>query len=306
MADYYMEQLQQLDKPWFYRVAWIGGTALFILAGYLWWNVASVQPNNVFWGTINNNLVITGVTKKTITNEENGSLNQYQQVSLGSQNVIKTIATVEQKATDAASTKVITESIATPNADFARYTSIQTSEKTPNNQPLDFGTALNVWSKNEVAAGGGTFSEALYGLFPLSFIQGNQRQQIVKDMQKNKVYEIKPDSLKKHRQNGRLIYDYTIAVNPEQYVKSLKAVDAASGLNQLKDVDPSQYAGSQAVEVQVSIDAHAQQLVSITYPDNSRQEEYSGYGIFRPVTLPENAIKQTELQEKLNRILNAQ
>lgn len=306
MADYYMEQLQQLDKPWFYRLAWVGGTALFILAGYLWWNVASVQPNNVFWGTISNNLVITGVTKHTTTNEEGGSLNEYQQISLGAQNVTKTVATVEQKATDAASTKVVTETIATPNVNFARYTSIQTSEKTPNNQPLDFGSALNIWSKQDVTAGGGTFSEALYGLFPLSFIQGNQRQQIVKDMQKNKVYEIKPDSLKKRHQNGHLIYDYTIVVNPEQYVKSLKAVDAASGLNQLKDVDTSQYANAQPIEVQVSIDARAQQLVSITYPGDARKEEYSGYGIFNPPTLPENAILQTELQEKLNKILNAQ
>ncbi len=305
MANEYLEELQKLDTPWFYRIAWIGGALLFVLAGYLWWNYASVNPERVFWGTVSNNLVISGVTKETVTNEANGSLNQVQQISLGAQNAATSITTVEQKAVDASSTKVVTETVATPQADFSRYISIETSQKTTTSQAFDFGAALNIWSKQDLAQeGNGAFTEALYGLLPLAFIQGNERHAIVSDMQKNKVYDVQYDSLKKRRENGRLIYDYTVAIDAEQYVKVLKQVDAAMGINQLESVDPSQYSGGAPIEVQISIDAHAQQVVSITYPDGARVEKYSAYGVSRPYTLPENAITREELQTKLNDILN--
>lgn len=306
MLNEYLEELQKLDKPWFYRVAWAGGVILFLLAALLWWNYASVTPERVFWGTVNNNLVLNGVTKQVVTNEINGSMNQTQQISLGAQNVVTGTTTVEQKASDAASTKVVTETIATPTVDFAKYVSIETAQPTGGAAP-NFGDALNIWSKQEVTKdSGGAFTEALYGLIPLGFVQGNQRANIVKDMQKNQVYDVQYDKLQKRREHGRLMYDYTIAVNPEQYMKTLKQIDAAMGLNQLEALDPSQYTGAQALEVRVTIDAHAQQLVSVTYPENSRIETYSGYGIFRSIELPQNATPRQELQNKLNTILNAQ
>lgn len=304
MLDEYLEELQKLDTPWFYRFAWAGGIILFLLAGFLWWNYASVVPERVFWGTINNNLVTTGVTKQIKTDETNGSLDQTQWISLGAQNVIASTSTVEQKATDAASTKVTTETIATPTADFARYTGIQTTQLSGGTSP-DFSAALNVWSKQDVTGeNGGAFTEALYGLIPLGFIQGAQRQSIVRDMQNNKVYNVQYDKLKKYRDNGRLIYEYTVTVDAEQYIKTLKQIDAAMGLNQLQAMDASQYAGS-TLEVQVAIDAHAQQLMGVMYPNNSRAEKYTGYGIFHPVELPQDTVTRQELQNKLNGILNS-
>lgn len=307
MANDYLNDLRRLDTPWFYRIAWVGGALLFILSAFLWWNYAMVKPDRVFWGTVSNNLIITGVTKHTQTKEEAGSLDQTQEISLGAQNVVRTSALVKQSPTDAAATTVHTETIGTPQADFARYTKIETNQKTGNNQNYDFGQALNVWSEQKIEEGGnGSFGEALYGIIPVSFIQSNERTKIVNEMKSRNTYSIDYGSLKKRTENGRLIYDYNVKVDPQQYVVALKSIDKASGLNQLQQVDPSQYAGSQPVEVTVSIDARAQQLVSISYPNSARTETYSGYGIFRPVVLPTQTVPQAKLQDTINGILNAE
>lgn len=307
MATDYMQQLEQLDKPWFFRLAWAGGAFLFILAGYLWWNYASINPERVFWGTVSNNLVITGVTKHTVTDQQDGSMDQYQQISLGAQNVVKSEATIDQKAIDAASTNISTETIATPTVDYSRYTKIKTEPKAGTTKTYDFSSALNIWSKQSVEeSGNGAFGEALYGILPFSLLQSKDRNQIVAQMKQNKAYTVDYSKVVKHSDKGRLIYDYTVSVDAQQYVAALKAIDKANGLNQLQSVDPSQYSGSQPVEVKVSIDAHAQQLVSIAYPNNSRTETYSAYGVFNGVPIPDKAISQSELQDKLNGILNAQ
>lgn len=264
-----------------------------------------IKPDRVFWGTINNNLIITGVTKQTQTKEESGSLEQTQQISLGAQNVVRTSGVVTQQPTDAAATTVHTETIGTPEADFARYTKIETNQKTSSNQDFNFGEALNMWSEQKIESGGsGSFGEALYGIIPVSFIQSSARNQIVNEMKSRNTYVVDYGSVKKRTENGRLIYDYSVKVDPQQYVVALKNIDKASGLNQLQQVDPSQYAGSQPVEISVSIDARAQQLVSISYPNSARTETYSGYGIFRPVELPQQTVPQAKLQEMLNKILN--
>lgn len=308
MPEDYAERLEQLDKPWFYRLAWGGGAILFAVAAVLWWQVASVSPERVFWGTVSNNLIITGVSKHTVSQEETGSLDQRQQLSLGAQNVVTTKATIEQAgASGGPTTKVVTETIATPQADFARYTSIETSQNAPNGQAFNFTPVLNQWSKQEIQGGGsGAFGEALFGLVPFGNVQGATRRHIVADMQKNQAYQIDYSQVGKRRENGRLIYDYTVSVDPEQYVKALKQIDAAMGVKSLDSLDPSQYAGGGLIQIKVSIDARAQQMISLAYPDGSRTESYSSYGIFAPSLIPEQTIPQTALQGKLDQILGTQ
>lgn len=305
MDNNLLDQLEQLDQPWFYKLTLIGGTILFLFSGWLWWSKVSVQTDRVFWGAISNNLVISGVTRQANSKDEAGSLEQYQQITLGAQNVVKTAATVEQTS-QAGKTRVLTETVATPQADFSRYVSIETGQKNKDNQPFDFSAITNQWGQQAVEAEtSGSFSEALFGdLVPFANLQASKRNPIVNNMKNNNVYTI--DKVDKRREGGRLIYDYTIKVSPEQYLKALKQIDEAMGLKQLSAIDESQYAGAQPIQVKLSIDAHAQQVVGIAYEGDARSVKFMSYGAQPRVDVPVATIPQADLQTKLNNILGTQ
>jgi len=302
-----LEQLQQFNKPWFYKLAWIGGTLLFLVSGWLLWNNLSVQPVRVNRGTISNNLVVSGVTRRAISKDPNGSLNQYQQVTLGAQNVVRTAATIEQSPEGEPTTKIMSETIATPEDNFSRYVGIETSQKAPGDKSFDFAPVLNQWGKQPVEAEtSGAFSEALFGdLVAFANLPANRRNPIINDMKNNKVYTVDFSAVSKRRENGKLIYDYEVKVAPEQYLKALKQIDEATGLKQLTSLDESQFAGAEAIKFKVSIDAHAQQMVGLSYEGDNRTVTFANYGALVRVDIPTNTVTQVELQTRLNNILTA-
>lgn len=306
MFDYYLDLALSWGKAVFYGVTLGVGTLLLFFTGWLWWHYNYLNPQTVFWASFNNNLIINGVTKHTVSQDNSGKLDQYDQLNLGAHNLVKTVSTVTQQ-NRASKSVVVTETIGVPEANFSRYTKIDTDQKTAAGNPLNFGKVLNVWSKQDLTAGGnGTFADAVFDVIPFSHLNASQRQQVIHDAQQNETYKIDFGAVSKARKNGRLYYGYEAEVAPDKFVTLIKQVDALMGLNQLKNLDPSQYQGGNPIKVRISIDARAHQLESITYTGTARQESYSAWGAQIITDLPGNTVTQANLQSKLNAILNGQ
>lgn len=302
MLNDYLDLLQSRGRKLFYGVTLGGGLLLCVLTGWIWWHYHYLNPQNVFWGAVNNNLIINGVTKHTEGKTEGETLNQYEQITLGADNFVKTQVTRSQGEPKST---IVTETIGTPQANFARYIKVDTSEKSTKGQPFDFGPVFQLWSKTELSstAGEGSFATAIFDVIPFAHFNSSQRNQVVKSMKDSEVYTIDFDKVSKERKNGRLYYSYDTSINPGKYIALLKQVDSMMGLNQLKELDPSQYQGGEPVQLKITIDAKSHQLASLTYANNNSVIEYSSWGAAAKLQLPDKVVTQDELQTKLNSIL---
>jgi hypothetical protein len=310
MLDTYLEHLDNwlaYGRARFYGVTLGGGVLLFILAGWLWWHYAYLNPQNVFWAAVNNNLIVNGVTKHTVSQDNTGNLNQYDQIGLGAHNIVRSVATITQSPSDTTKSTVVTETLGTPEANFARYTKIDTNQKSVAGQNLDFSKVVNQWSRQELGAGSnGAFADAIFDAIPLAHLNAQQRNQVVGDLKRNNTYNVDFARVEKKRNQGRLYYFYTALLAPDKYVVLLKQVDGLMGLNQLKNLDPSQYQNGPNIDLTIGVDAYGHQLQSVTYTGSNRHELYAAWGVSPSPILPNSTVSQAELQTKLNGILNGQ
>ncbi len=298
MFDDYLERFLSRGAAWFYGITIGGAIAMLALSSWLYWHYEYLNPQTVFWGAVSSSLTTEGVTKRTRGNDNNGQLDQYDQISLGANNFVSSTANISQ-----GSTKVTTETIGTPVSNFARYTKIEAANA------ADYSSVINQWGKQDLGgsnASNGVFADTIFGIMPLAHLNANQRRQVIDEVRREGTYTVDFAAVGKQRKDGRLYYEYNLSVAPDKYVKLLKQVDELMGLNQLKNLNPAQYQGGQPIQFKVSIDAHAHQLAVVQYGNNGRQEAYSAWGVARNPNLPTNTISQTDLQAKLKTILNGQ
>lgn len=282
-----------------YYVLYGIGSILLLVAIVLWWTITSVNPKRVFWGMVGNSMSTAGVTLHI--DEKGSAANDSQsiQYSLGTTNQVHSLRTVTQNGTT-----VKTESIGTDAKTYTRYTEVKTSGKN-----LNLGKVLNVWAD---PTSNGTSAQLLpqvaLGLalplgavpVPIGYVNPDDRNAIVKAMQQRTLYQVDFDKVKKHRENGHLIYDYSVSMQPGLYLDVLKLFAQKAGLKDLDNIDTTQYANLSAVKATLSVDAHARTLTKVANSDQGYTESYDGYGIQTQVKTPKSAISMSELQERLS------
>lgn len=307
MFDTYLDILQSRGLAWFYGVTLGGGMLLTLFTGWVWWHYSYLNPQTVFWGAVNNNLIIDGVTKRTERKDNSGVRDRYDQISLGAPNLVKSVETISQSQTAQDKNVIVSETIGTPEANFNRYTKIETTTKTPDGKLPDFSKVVNQWSKQELGKeASGAFADAIFDVIPFAHLNAQQRRDVINTMKHDETYKVDFDAVGKTRKNGRLYYDYNVSIAPDKYITILKQVDGAMGLNQLKSLDPAQYQGSGLVEIKVTVDARAHQLESISYVGSDNKQTYSAWGVRRNESLPTSTISMADLQAKLNAVVNGQ
>lgn len=283
------------------------GSVILLLGVVLWWTKASVDPASVFWGTVRNSMSSTGVTLHIDENSTSTKDNQALQYSLGTTNQVHGMRTVQQGATT-----VKTESIGDSTHTYTRYTQIKTTQKTNDGKAVNFSGVLGKWTD---PAEGTSSSQLLpqisLGLalplgavpMPIGYVQPNQREDLVKYMQSRSLYQVSfaKGAVKKETKNGRLLYTYSVSMQPELYITIMKRFAKDVGIKDLDNVDASQYKNASLVTVSLTIDAHARQLVKVENTAQGYSEMYSGYGVPARITMPKtnSVMSYQELQKRL-------
>jgi hypothetical protein len=282
-----------------YFVLYGFGALLLLIGIVLWWTKVSVNPKRVFWDTIGNSMSTNGVTLHI--DEKSGTANDSQsiQYSLGTTNQVHAIRSVRQNGTT-----VKTESIGTDSKTFTRYTEVKTPKK-----DMKLDKVLNVWAD---PTSNGTTAQLLpqvaLGLalplgavpVPIGYINPDDRNAIIKSMQQRVLYQVDFNKVKKHSDNGRLLYDYTVSMQPQLYLDTLKVFAQKTGIKELENIDTAQYANVGTIKVTLTIDAHSKTLTKVADSDQGYTETYDGYGVQTNITAPNSAISMTELQKRLS------
>lgn len=289
----------------------LSSTMLFLLAGILllvlsivaWWKLIYTSPSVVFDRMLSNNFSTTSVIKTVTQADEAQKLNQTTLIVTEPKQRVDSISTLSQHGE--AKSVVTTRSIGTNTEDFVSYTSINTNQKKADGKPFDFAGIIGVWGKSDQdnpAENGQLYNQTALGIVPTGNLALHERKELLKQIKSSQVYSFNNKTVKKSRVNGRPVLSYDVSVAPQAYVSMLKAFARSSGIKQLEQVDPTQYADSAPLKFKIDIDVWSGQLSKITYNETQNVDVFSAYGARKQVTIPTSTISINELQTRLQKI----
>lgn len=289
-------------------VVFLAGVLVLAVSSFLWFEKVHGNPNNVFWGMVDSSFKSYGRSSSTKQSDGTQNVEQVQEtrLQLGPQNVAVGQSMLLQNSGTADQVSVTSQSISTPTKNFVRYSDINVNQKLANGATPDFSAIENTWASEQVTStGGSSFGQAVYGSLghiPLGNLSPSARKQIVQYIKDNRVYDVK--SFNKEYRNNRAVYTYEATVNMVKYVTMLKMFDAATGLHELDDVEPTQFMDQKPIEVTLSVDILSRNLVEFAYKGAAQRETLGSYGATRYITLPAQTISIQELQQKLQSTLS--
>lgn len=273
---------------------------MLVLAGWLWFARISVEPERVFWGAVERGLSTSSVTMRGEQSYDGMTSEQIVRYSLGAENLSHALTTLSQGGTT-----IKNEIIGTPDMDYIRYLSIQADPQQADGD-ADFSSVIGVWAEGQ--GGAQLFGQSLFGAgmpagvigMPIGQVSPDDRTQLLQQIKDDVVYQVDFDKVKKEREDGRLLYVYDVNVQPVAYIALMKSFFQKLGLRDLDAADPSAYAGQQAFQLQIAIDARARQMVRVTSPDTGATQTYSDYGVPVQLQIPDDAISFSELQKRIS------
>jgi hypothetical protein len=283
---------------------YIFGALLLVAAGLLWWTKTSINPERVFWSTVDQSLSSSAVTIQADQKSNGTSVHQTVQYSMGAQNMTHSLTKLSQ-----GNTVVQNELIGTPTTDYTRYVSVKTDQKTASGKNLDFSNIIGVWAKGE-AGQNQLFSQGVLGIglplggvaMPIGNLQATQRHKLIKEIKNNVVYQTDYNKAKKQTVNGRLQYVYSVDVQPVAYATLMQHFAQLVGMHDLDSLDPKTFQGQQAIKMKLTIDVRSRHLVAVEMESSGDKQTYAAYDVPVTITEPAKPISTTELQDRLSHL----
>lgn len=295
-----MKQPQLFRSPAFWCT--VAGIALLIGAVLAWWFAVYLSPRRVFWGMLDRSLSTTAVQQKTVQQAGQNGLFQVTELQFGQQNAVHIATTIGRK-----NSTVTTENIGTPNADYIRYTGIQTAQKNKNGQNYDFSGFLNEWAKapknhaplfQQVRIGVGNGS-----LIPFGYLPQNERQEFIQNARGSDAFLTDFSHVKKIHKHGQLRYVYKVKIEPVAYVGIEKLFAQDIGSTLLNKIDPNEYQGQPPIKIILSVNARSHRVVKITYPGKlAHTETYGHYNIPPHIKIPHATTTTQKLKNRLAKL----
>lgn len=288
------------------QAAVVFGVLILGAGVFLWWNVLYTDHQNTFEGVLHETLRTHSVTR--VVQQEAGlqSLEQVSRLQFGEQAAVFGETVVRQSGEGTAA-EVVTEEIGTPQRDYVRYASIDTQERDSDGEVLDFSDAVGVWGVSDVQEGvpegGESFSEAVLGVIPFGKVSSTDRRELVDLALSTNAYDVDYQGVDEYTENGRLVYEYDVTLQPEPYVGYMQKVAEAVGLTQLRDVDPASFRNVQPITFTLRVDVFSRQINEIVFNvQQDRKETVRGYGILSQVDIPTDPISASELQQRIQAV----
>lgn len=301
MADLEIANSLVFTKRQAMYILTILGIILFIVFGIIWWQKIYKNPERTFWGMFDTSLATSGFTRHIKETSNGLSIDEYEQLELGSKNVAQSITTLNQTGA-----QVSQNTISTLTTDYSRYTSINTDVKGSDGKLLNYSKVIDLWSKSAPPAIGRSndptthlFGQAVLGTVPIANLSSIQRANLIKEIHSKHVYTADFSSVRKERQLGREVYVYNVRVQPLAYAALMQNFATDIGIGKVSELDPGNFQTTQPLSLQFTIDVLSRELVGINYTGSSHTEQYSGYGLQPAIALPIHTISSYNLQQRL-------
>ncbi len=292
---------------------WAVSASIFLLLifGYFGYTKVYTSPRRVFWRAINNSLVQGSVTKHVSASDPSSGqkISQYSQVNFASEPSLHSFVTVEQQpasgntnqAGSGIKATIKTESIITRSAQYSRYISIDTNQKTADGKPLKLDEVIGKWGKSDAASASPNeqINQVAVGLAPFARVPLAKQKDLANQMLRADVFDPDFASVQPKVVDGHATWVYKTKLNLANYLSIYKQALSMSGLVGLEKLNPDVYKSLPPIEVIMSIDKGSGKILQLQAESMGRREDYSAHGANLPITEPTNTIPLDQLQSKL-------
>jgi hypothetical protein len=278
---------------------WITGLAcaLLVASVLMWWKFVYLSPKRAFEDMLVNNLTTTNVTKNVLSGSNDEANLQRISMHLGAQNIIRSLATVRSSTGSAT-----TETLATPNAGFVRYTSITDTQTKQN-----YSAVINRWATSAKGASDDVsklFSQSLLDVNsapvpPLGYVEAEKRDELLDYMRDEQVFTPDYSTVKQQVVNGRKVYVYDVSVKLAPYLRMMQEFSHVYGLKDLDAISPTDYQSATPIRIALSVDKVSHEMSRIAFASNGFNETYTDYGVAKHIELPTKTITTAELSNRL-------
>jgi hypothetical protein len=272
------------------------GSVLLLTSVVLWWTLLynRPDPDKLFWSMLERSLTTESVTIESEQEQQDMSVKQTARYQLGATNLAHSATVIKQ-----AGTLVKSEMVATPKADYTRYTQIDSDSKGADGKPLNFSKLLNTWAQGQEGSGE-LFSQALFDNVVLhANLSQPQREKLLTQMRNDNIYEIDGKPTRRvNKETGRTEYVYKVKVQYIPYIHLLKNFAHEVGLKNFEQIDPNSYTGTPPFETVLIVDVRSRHLVGVEQSDGQQSQKYSGHGIPVRIEVPKQAITEDELKAR--------
>lgn len=286
---------------------WAMNSAVFILVlaivlGTIWWHARVYSdPQQVFWGMVDNSLTTAGVTKETLQNSGTTRIDEFTQLVFAPSARVHDIRQVTATI-GSAPLHLTLESVATPTDDYQRYSYVQRTSRSDQPQSV-YDNLYKQWLHNGGAAQGANpriFNQAAFGAILFGNVNQPDRAKVVNLLRQ--TYSADYASAKRQSLSGRDTYTFNISISLKNYAAAARLYAKQLGLPNANDINPADYQPSDSSRVSVTVDILSRQLVKAVYQSSGMTENYSGYGIASAVNLPSRSASPAEFENALNQI----
>ncbi len=266
-----------------------------------WWKYVFVNPDRLMSDMLDTSLQVSNTSKVTSQNSTQGSATQAVRLGFNPGVYSHTLTQMTQANQSGGKSVVVTETIGTQNADFVRYRAIELGA---NVKGID--KILNVWASQNADKEKGvepTFlNQAGLTVVPFGNLGTEDRATLTNMFDSKDVYHIEGSTLEWSGLRPRMVYN--ISIKPADLISVLREYSKMTGTGDPSQLNPDDYKNARKLEAQMVVDPWSRQLVSISYPDSGRVENYTGYGIRDNLgtKLPGNTITMQELQSRTQSI----
>lgn len=276
------------------RLLLVASVLLLLASGGFWLKLVYYRDNRVFWGAVEQALTYQGVTK---TQRSAGS---EQRVELTFSPAIGALGYSKYTSPNGVTGS---ESVATMSQDFARYTTLQ---KTDKSTALDTSEIENIWvntsveGKKESKLLGDQLTNGL--LIFVGTLPHTQRTEFVQKLRSSDVYNVIGDT-RTETINRKKATVYRVQINIGAYNRALTEYLKLIGLPETaSEVGFGEAETSPSFEI--AIVPLTREILKVGYPDLSTQtaEEYTGWGVGRQLTPPTETISSTEFQQRIQKL----
>lgn len=269
---------------------------IFVISGLAWWRQVRSNPERVLYGAVENSLRTRSVTRKVAYDGSEQAMELLVSPELRTRSL-----TTQTSGTNGGSTTVQTEAINTQAAEYVRWTKIETDQKNAKGEQLNFEDLVNVWGRSLADQSGqvGQLQMSLLsGVVPTGNFNAHDRQALMEIVRNEKVYTFDEAKVERKIEDGRPVYVYDVEVSPVAFYKFMKQYGEIVGIQQLKDIDPSQFQGMPAETLSMKIDVWGQHIIAVSDPSGTT-EHIGSYGVNHTIEPPKESIPLEELQAKL-------
>lgn len=274
----------------------LGSAAVVAGLGVLWYFQIYTEPKNIFWGMVSNNLSTSSVSK--VSEQESGSYvsSEVIQVTYRPQLAVQNLRDITDN-TQQSPTRVKLEAIGTPETDYQRYLLI--NRKNASGKKLDYSRVYDKWLKSEGETSG-LVNNQLFGPVLFGHLPQPVKESVMTDLKK--AYEVNYGNVKKVNLDGRRTYVFDVEVGLSHYASAAQKYARALGLAVAEQIDPSSYSKDNKTKITVYVDALSRQVRRVGFQSTNSLENYTAYGIIKPLKPPAKTVTSEEFQKAINAV----